>query len=158
MFPNTDNFHLIPCTIYRAKTGNTVSEFTHSNWITLSTIQVLNTRACFLNVWYTSLQWIQTEKCTLTYVTPFYTLHSQLAWSGLSRFELLTTSHNRHWRMLKHEYNADGNSHYVTHWWHGHFYLSDIDVLVLKTTGLMCWFQIWPWFPCTMNYTRVTVI
>ena len=53
--PNTDNFHLTPCTIYRAKTGNTVSEFTHSNWITLSTIQVLNTRVCFLNVWYTSL-------------------------------------------------------------------------------------------------------
>ena len=32
MVPNTDNFHLTPCTIYRAKTGNTVSEFTHSNW------------------------------------------------------------------------------------------------------------------------------
>ena len=29
MVPNTDYFHLTPCTIYRAKTGNTVSEFTH---------------------------------------------------------------------------------------------------------------------------------
>ena len=45
-----------------------------------------------------------------------YTLHSLLARSGLSRFELLTTNHNRHWQMLKHEYNADGNSHYVTHY------------------------------------------
>ena len=45
-----------------------------------------------------------------------YTLHSQLARSGLSRFELLTTNHNRHWQMLKREYNADGNSHYVTHY------------------------------------------
>ena len=54
MVPNTDNFHLTPGTIYRAKTGNTVSEFMHSNWITLSTIQVLNIRVCFLNVWYTS--------------------------------------------------------------------------------------------------------
>ena len=50
MIPHTDNFHLTPCMIYRAKTGNTVNEFTHSNWITLSTIQVLNTRAYFLNV------------------------------------------------------------------------------------------------------------
>ena len=50
MIPNTDNFHLTPCKIYRPKTGSTVSEFMHSNWITLSTIQVLNTRVCFLNV------------------------------------------------------------------------------------------------------------
>ena len=56
------------------------------------------------------------EKCALTYATPFYTPHSQLAWSGLSRFALLTTNHNRHWQMLKREYNADGNSHYVTHY------------------------------------------
>ena len=47
MVPNTDNFHLTPCTIFRVKTSNTVSEFTHSTWITLSIIQVLNTRACF---------------------------------------------------------------------------------------------------------------
>ena len=54
-FQNMFHNFLTPCTIYRAKTGNTVSEFMHSNWITLSTIQVPNTRACFLNVWYTSL-------------------------------------------------------------------------------------------------------
>ena len=55
MVPNTDNFHLTPCMIYRAKTSNIHSEFMHSNWITLSTIQVLDTRVCFLNVWYTSV-------------------------------------------------------------------------------------------------------
>ena len=42
MVPNTDNFHLTHCMIYRAKTGNIHSEFMHSNWITLSIIQVLN--------------------------------------------------------------------------------------------------------------------
>ena len=30
------NISLTACTNYRAKTGNDVSEFTHSNWITLS--------------------------------------------------------------------------------------------------------------------------
>ena len=50
MVPNTDNFHLTPCTIYRAKTSNTVSEFMYSNWIMLSIIHVLNIRVCFLNV------------------------------------------------------------------------------------------------------------
>ena len=33
---NTCYISLIPCTNYRAKTGNNVSEFTHSNWITQS--------------------------------------------------------------------------------------------------------------------------
>ena len=55
MVPNTDNFHLTPCVIYRAKTGNIHSEFMHSNWIMLSIVQVLNTRVCFLNVWYISV-------------------------------------------------------------------------------------------------------
>ena len=58
--------------------------------------------------------WSPKQKCTLTHVTPFYTPHSQLAWSGSSRFELPATNHNRHWRMLKREYNVDGISHYVT--------------------------------------------
>ena len=59
---------------------------------------------------------IQNEKCTLTYMTPFYTLHSQLAWSGFSRFEPPTANHNQYWQMLKRKYNVDGNSHYVTHY------------------------------------------
>ena len=46
---------LCPNYEYRAKTGNNISEFTHSNWITCLTIQVLNIRVWFLNIWYTSL-------------------------------------------------------------------------------------------------------
>ena len=62
MVPNTDNFHLTPCMIYRAKTGNTVSEFTHSNWITLSTIQVLNIRVTRTNYrccWNTAARYLR---------------------------------------------------------------------------------------------------
>ena len=36
-----------------------------------------------------------------------------------------------------------------------HFYLSHIDVLYIKMTGLMSRFQIWPWFYHTMNHTHV---
>ena len=56
------------------------------------------------------------EKCVLTYATPFYMPHSQLAWSGLSRFEPPTANHNWYWQMLKRKYNVYGNSHYVTHY------------------------------------------
>ena len=36
-----------------------------------------------------------------------------------------------------------------------HFYLSHIDVLYIKMTGLMSRFQIWPWFCHTMNHMHV---
>ena len=38
---------MTPFTIYRAKNGNIQSEFTYSNWITLSTIQALNIKNLF---------------------------------------------------------------------------------------------------------------
>ena len=54
--PNTYiTFPLTQCTIHEYKTGNDVSKFTHSNWITLSYYSSPNTRAWFLNIWYTSL-------------------------------------------------------------------------------------------------------
>ena len=48
-------FPLTQCTIHEYKTGNNVSEFMHSNWITLSYYSSPNTRVWFLNIWYTSL-------------------------------------------------------------------------------------------------------
>ena len=43
------------CINYRAKTGNNVSEFTHSNWISNFISQILNTNVHFIDIWYTSL-------------------------------------------------------------------------------------------------------
>ena len=48
-------FLLTQCTIHEYKTGNNISEFTHSNCITLSYYSSPNTRVWFLNIWYTSL-------------------------------------------------------------------------------------------------------
>ena len=95
MVPNADNFHLTHYTIYRAKTGNTVSEFMHSNWITLSTIWVLNTRVCFPKCLiehglvtltesfsplksesHSPLCWHPNEKWTLNHAIPFYTMYT----------------------------------------------------------------------------------
>ena len=45
-------FLLTQCTIHEYKTGNNVSEFTHSNWITLSYYSSPNTRVWFLTIWY----------------------------------------------------------------------------------------------------------
>ena len=134
-------FPLTQCTIHEYKAGNDVSKFTHSNCITLSYYSSPKHNEWFLNDPLTSVCsnlehgsailtesfsllrsvlhnlscWSPNQKCVLNHATPFDTLHSQLAWSGFSRFELPTTNHNRHRRMLKHEYNVDGNSHYVTH-------------------------------------------
>ena len=48
-------FPLTQCTIHEYKAGNDVSEFTHSNCITLSYYSSHNTRVWFLNIWYTCL-------------------------------------------------------------------------------------------------------
>ena len=60
-------FPLTQCAIHEYKTGNDVSEFTHSNWITLSYYSSPNTRVWFLNIWY----------------NPFTSVHSNLE-HGLS--------------------------------------------------------------------------
>ena len=53
-------FLLTQCTIHECKTGNDVSEFTHSNWITLSYYSSPNTRVWFLNAWYNPLSLLYT--------------------------------------------------------------------------------------------------
>ena len=55
IIPNMYHLQLTLCMNYQTKTGNNVSKFTHSNCITPSIIQVLNTRVWFLNIWYISL-------------------------------------------------------------------------------------------------------
>ena len=53
-------FPLTQCTIHEYKTGNNVSDFTHSNWITLSYYSSPNTRVWFLNASYNSLSLLYT--------------------------------------------------------------------------------------------------
>ena len=48
-------FPLTQCTIHECKTGNNVSEFTHSNCIMLSYYSSPNTRVWFLNI----ISWLQ---------------------------------------------------------------------------------------------------
>ena len=48
-------FPLTQCTIHEYKTGNNVSKFTHSSWITLSYYSSPNTRVWFLNISFTSV-------------------------------------------------------------------------------------------------------
>ena len=130
LFSNSNNstrpimFPLTLCTIHEYKTDNDVSEFMHSNWITLSYYSSPNTRVWFLNIWYTSLTsvhnnleqgvailtesfsplrsvlhnlccWSPNQKwCD----KPLYSLLNHVHWTGLNQFTPATANYTSKWK------------------------------------------------------------
>ena len=93
-------FPLTQYTIHEYKTGNNDSEFTHSNWITLSYYSSPNTRAWFLNIWYTSLTSVHSnlehELAMLTEsFSPFRSiLHNLSCWNLKQKSTMIDTQYN----------------------------------------------------------------
>ena len=134
-------------------------------------IQILNTRVCFLNVWYTSLTSVNSnlehglvtltetfspleselhnhlcghpnEKCTLTHTIPFYIMHTSIQSEPVWTSQL--------------QPKLDAFKSQDVEWICVHFSFSDLDILYIKTTSLMSRFQIWSWSSHTINHMHVT--
>ena len=90
-------FPLTQCTIHEYKTGSNVSEFTHSNCITLSYYSSPNTRAWFLNSWYTSVH--SNLEQGLVILTESFSplrsvLHNLSCWSPKQKSTSIDTQYN----------------------------------------------------------------
>ena len=87
-------------TIHEYKTGNNVSKFTHSNYITLSYYSSPNTRVWFLNIWYTSLISVHSIlEHGLAILTESFSslrsvLHNLSCWSPKQKSTSIVTQHN----------------------------------------------------------------
>ena len=93
-------FLLAQCTSHEYKTGNDVSEFTHSNWILLSYYSSPNTRVWFLNIWYTSLTSVHSNLehglaiLTKTFSPLRSVLHNLSCWSPKQKFTSIDTQYH----------------------------------------------------------------
>ena len=150
---------LTPCMNHWAKIGNIHKKFMHSNWITLSTMQVLNSRACFLNVWYNSFTSVHCnlEHGLVTLIESFSPLESELHnqpwWNPnekchnkpyYSLFVMCTSIQSEPVWTDHHQPKLGAFKFWDVELIYVHFYLSYQDILYIKMTDSMSRFQILP--------------